>query len=510
MDHVLQQHINTIVKRHYNLLKQNEVYNAAILVMDVKTRKILAYTGNTPTDKSHQKDVDIIRAPRSTGSILKPFLYAAMLDAGELLPNTLVADIPTQIAGYTPENFDEKYNGAVPAKRALARSLNVPAVRLLGEYGLERFNDQLQQFKLKDINKPANHYGLTLILGGAESNLWDLCKSYAAMAGVVNHFTETSSEYFTGELAEPVMLTHEAVDFGKKTREKVLFDAGSIYLTFEAMKEVNRPEGNEAWEFFDSSREVAWKTGTSFGNRDAWAIGATKDHVVGVWVGNADGEGRPDLTGVGSAAPLLFDVFDVLPRTTWFATPYDALTEITICQNSGYLATEICPEKTIRSSLNGVRFAACPFHQLIHLDPKRQYRVNTSCEAPDAMVSTSWFVLPPLMEHYFKNTNARYKTLPPFRKNCYSDTRLTMDFVYPKENGNITLPKNFEGETNELILSIVHTQPGSTVFWYIDNAYLGQTQHIHEMAVLPETGLHTITAVDEFGNEIKRTLTIVN
>lgn len=509
IDYTLQQQVNTIVNRHYILLKQNEVHNMAVLVMEVKTRKILAYTGNTPTDSDHQKDVDVIRAPRSTGSILKPFLYAAMLDAGELLPDALVADVPTQIAGYMPQNFDESYSGAVPAARALARSLNVPAVRLLSAYGLERFHDQLQQFKMKDINKPADHYGLTLILGGAESNLWDLCKSYAAMAGTIQHFNETSGEYFRRELTEPLLRSVEIADFGKKTPEKPIFDAGSSYLTFEAMKEVNRPEGEEAWEFFNSSREVAWKTGTSFGNRDAWAIGVTKEYVVGVWAGNADGEGRPGLTGVGSAAPVLFDVFDVLPRTAWFPVPYDALTEVTVCRNSGYLATGLCPQKTIRAPLNGERFTACPYHKLIHLDAQQHYRVNASCEAPDAMVSASWFVLPPLMEYYFKHTDIHYKPLPPYRENCYGESRLTMDFIYPKENGIITLPKNFEGKTNELILSIAHTKPESTVFWYLNEAYLGQTRAIHEMAVLPETGKHSITAVDEFGNTIKRRVTIV-
>lgn len=510
IDHALQQRVNHIVKRHYEVLRQNEIHNAAVLVMDVKSRKVLAYVGNTPTDKNHQKDVNIIHAPRSTGSVLKPFLYAAMLDAGDLLPHTLVADVPTQIAGYSPQNFDKNYSGAVPAGRALARSLNVPAVRLLNTYGLERFADQLHQLGLTNIDKAPDHYGLSLILGGAESNLWELCKSYAAMAATVRNFNATSGEYFSREFAvSPVLLAGKTADIGQKTKEKVLFDAGSLYLTFEAMKEVNRPEGDEAWAFFDSAKKIAWKTGTSFGNRDAWAIGVTGDYVVGVWVGNADGEGRPDLTGISSAAPVLFDVFDVLPRSDWFAMPYDALTEVELCTHSGYLATGICPEKKTWIPHNGRRFKACPFHQLVHLDTAKQYRLNTSCTTPDTMITTSWFVLPPLMAYYFKTTNATYKTLPPYREDCDADTQAAMDFIYPKANGNVTLPKDFNGETNALVLSIAHTKPECTVFWYIDAEYLGQTNRIHQMEVLPEAGRHTITAVDEFGNEIRRTLTIV-
>ncbi|WP_339630724.1 penicillin-binding protein 1C, partial [Bizionia echini] len=176
VDNHLQERVNQLVKTHYNQLKQNGIHNAAVLVLDVKTRKVLTYVGNTPTDKLHQKDVDIIDKPRSTGSILKPFLYAAMLDAGDLLPNTLVADIPTQYGSYNPENYNKTYDGAVPASRALSRSLNVPSVRMLQEFGLDRFYQYLKKLELKDLSESANYYGLSLILGGAESNLWDLCK----------------------------------------------------------------------------------------------------------------------------------------------------------------------------------------------------------------------------------------------------------------------------------------------------------------------------------------------
>ena len=344
IDMRLQERVNLIVQSRYNQLSQNEIYNAAILVLDVKTRRVLAYVGNTPTDKAHQKDVDVIDKPRSTGSILKPFLFTAMLDSGDILPNTLVADIPTQFGSYNPENYNKTYDGAVSASRALSRSLNVPSVRMLQEFGLDRFHHYLKALHLKDLKYNANHYGLSLILGGAESNLWDLCKNYAALSSTLNHFSETSSEYFSNEFCEPTFLGSETLDFGKKSTEKTLFDAASIYLTYESLKEVNRPESDENWEFFDSSKQIAWKTGTSFGFRDAWAIGTTKDYVVGVWVGNADGEGRPGLVGVQAAAPILFDVFDVLPKSDWFSKPFDEMQEVEICKKSGYRASQNCDE----------------------------------------------------------------------------------------------------------------------------------------------------------------------
>ncbi len=505
----LQKRVNQIVKMHYNNLRQNQIHNIAVLVLEVKTRKVLAYIGNSPTDRAHQKDVDIIDKPRSTGSILKPFLYAGMLDAGEILPNTLVADVPTQIAGYHPQNFNMEYDGAVPASRALSRSLNVPAVRMLQQFGLDRFHHYLKALHLKDIKYNANHYGLSLILGGAESNLWDLCKSYASLSSTLNHYDTTQGKYYKNEFVEPTYLADYSVDFGERSTEKTVFDAGAIYMTYKALKEVNRPEGNENWEFFDSSKEIAWKTGTSFGFRDAWAIGTTKDYVVGVWAGNADGEGRPGLVGVSTAAPILFDVFDVLPRSKWFAKPYDELEKILVCSKSGYRASEICEqEDSVYVPRAGLKTRPCPYHFWIHLNETEQYQVNSSCYPIGKMKHRSWFVLPPLMEYYYQHKNPTYKTLPKFKQGCVSEEKPIMDFIYPKEAIKIFLPKGFNEKRNDLVFKVAHATPDIKIFWYIDTRFIGTTQTFHEMAIQPSVGKHTITAIDELGNEIKRNIEI--
>lgn len=508
IDLQLQQQVNHLVKKHYENQKQNGVHNMAVLVLDVETREVLSYVGNTPTDKHHEKDVDIVQAARSTGSTLKPLLYTAMMDKGELLPGQLVSDIPTVIAGYQPKNFDESYSGAVPASRALARSLNVPAVRLLQQYGLHRFRDELNAFKIKDLKYNAHHYGLSLILGGAESSLWDLCKTYAGLAGTLNHYQSSSSEYYTNEFTEPILFTEDVVDFGEKTLQKPLYGAGSIWLTFEAMKKVNRPQGDEAWEFYDSSREIAWKTGTSFGNRDAWAIGANKKYVVGIWIGNADGEGRPELTGLNAAAPVLFDVINLLPDSKWFEVPYDDLEEVKVCKKSGYLAGENCTVIVSNIPTAGTRTKSCPYHLLIHLDPDKRYRVNSSCESVASMIHQPWFVLPPLQEFYYKNKDATYKALPSYRSDCHRESQSSMDFIFPKANSSVYLPKGFEGKKNELILKIAHSNPETRVFWYIDQEYIGTTIQFHEIAILPTPKKHLITVIDEHGNELKRWIEI--
>ncbi len=505
----LQNRANQIAMQYYNQYRQSEIHNLAIIIVDVKTRNIISYIGNSPTDVMHQKDVDIITAPRSTGSILKPFLYASMLDAGEILPNTLVADIPTKIAGYTPKNFDLTYDGAVPAHRALSRSLNIPSVLMLQDFGVYRFYDQLRQFKLRNINKHPNHYGLSLILGGAESNLYDLTKTYAGLTSTVNYFTTHSAKYRTNEFTELNWEFGKKMDFGKDSYDKKNLGAGSIWLTYNAMKEVNRPEGDEAWRFYDSSLEIAWKTGTSFGNRDGWAIGTNSKYVVGVWVGNASGEGRPSLTGVGSAAPILFDVFNLLPRKKWFATPFDDLEEAEICQLSGHIAGENCPKVKQWIPLKSKMTTVCPYHKMVHLDKSEQFQVNSNCESVENMVTKSWFVLPPVMELYYKSKHIHYHPLPPFRSDCLGNSAYSMDFIYPKENGKVYLTKNFNGEIQPFVLKVAHSDLKAKLFWYLNDKFLGTTQTFHEMQVEANTGKYYITVTDEVGNEISRRIEIV-
>lgn len=505
----LQRRVNELAGYYYSQYRQNEVYNMAVLVVDVKTRNVIAYVGNTPTDRDHQKDVDIISAPRSTGSILKPLLYASMLDEGQLLPHALVADVPTQISGYTPQNFNQTYDGAVPASRALSRSLNIPAVLMLQDFGIGKFYDQLHKFGLRDISRPVSHYGLSLILGGAESNLWDLCRTYAGLSSTISFFNTHEAQYRTGEFAELNYDNGKNVDFGKESYQKTIVGAAAIYLTYNAMEEVNRPEGDEAWKFYDSSRKIAWKTGTSFGNRDAWAIGTSPDYVVGVWVGNATGEGRPELTGVGSAAPVMFDVFNLLPRNKWFAAPLNDLEEVEVCAQSGFLPHEFCPKKKEFVPLKGKTASLCPYHRQVHVDKTMRFRVNSSCEPIDDIVTKAWFVLPPVMEWYYKSQHIDYEPLPPFRPDCQAVQQATMDFIYPKARTKIYLTKDFNSEVQPVIIKVAHANREKQVFWYVDGSYIGSTKTFHEMPLKAKTGKYEVTVTDEDGNEIRRIIEIV-
>ncbi len=505
IDRPLQQQLNLISERHYHQLKNNEINNLAILVLDVESRKVLGYVGNSPSGLDHSSFVDIITKNRSTGSTLKPMLFASILNEGQLLPQTLVEDVPTVINGYNPQNFDRKYAGAVPASRALSRSLNVPAVRLLREYGLEKFYHKLQKMNLNSINKSSSFYGLSLILGGAESSLWELTSTYAAMASTLNYFNSNSSTYRNNEFVQPTYLMEETKTFGVSQFEAPVVGAGAIFDTFQSMYEVNRPEGDENWHFFDAAQPIAWKTGTSFGFKDAWAIGVTPKYAIGVWAGNADGEGRPGLTGINASAPILFDVLDALPQSGWFQEPFDDLVEVDVCTESGYRASVYCDNanKELVPSL-GVRSNPCPFHRQIFLDANEQYRVNGNCYPMEDMVAKNWFVLPPTIEFYYTYSNPNYKELPPYLDHCSQmDTQL-MEFIYPKKGEAILLPKDLGKPIKDIVLQLAHQQSNAMVFWYLDETFVGKTQGFHEFTLNVEPGDYTLTAVDQEGNRIQQ------
>ncbi|WP_421920188.1 penicillin-binding protein 1C [Marinifilum sp.] len=507
----LQNRVNEIVRRHRKNIEANQIYNMAVLLVNAKTRETLAYVGNTEKngDLNHGNQVDIIRSLRSTGSVLKPFLYASMLNEGEILPNTLVPDIPTQIAGYSPKNFDLRYNGAVPAQKALARSLNVPAVRMLRDYGVERFHFFLKKMGMKSLNRPASHYGLSLILGGAEGSLWDICGMYASMVGILNHYNTKDGAYFSNEF-QSLRYTQDCIEW-KNPDSQAFLKASSVYQTLEALLEVNRPDGESGWKSFSSSQKIAWKTGTSFGFRDAWAVGVSTDYVVGVWVGNADGEGRPGLTGVGAAAPVMFDVFDLLPKSEWFQKPVDEMELVPICRESGHRAGRWCTHiDTVWIGKSGLESSVCPYHKQIHLDATGKYRVNSNCEKVGNMIHKSWFVLPPAIEWYYKKRNPLYRPLPPYRDDCTGvDENQAMELIYPKSNDRIFVPIQLNGQRGKVVFEIVHHNPDANVYWHLDGEFIGITCGSHQQELNPGEGKHLITFVDDEGNSLTKHFEVV-
>lgn len=489
----VQEHVLRTLSIHHNRLKNNHIYNGSVVVGNIKTGKIIAYVGNTEVqEKEHGGDVDVITAPRSSGSILKPFLYTYMLDEGLITPNQLIPDVPTTMAGYSPENYNQQYAGAVPASEALSRSLNVPFVLMLKDYGVAKFHNRLKQIGMTTLNHSPSHYGLSLILGGAEVTLWDLMNMYGKMAKTVRQYPNYSKSL-------NVNFTYQDKEVEGST--KPLFNPGVAWSTIEAMKKLERPNRDMNWETFSSSQNIAWKTGTSYGFRDAWAVGFNSEYIVGVWVGNADGEGRPGIIGVEAAAPILFDVFDGLPKAKMFNRPSDEFELTKICAKSGHRANDNCIDLVKELiPITAKEAQICPYDIKIHLDKNKEFRVTSKCEQVSNMVNTSWFVLPPKMEWYYQKRNPQYKQLPPFKEGCDNvEEQLSMVVLYPKPESEIIIPKGIDGEKEKAIFEVTHKKEEAILYWHLDDTYLGSTSHIHQLAVKPSVGKHSLTVVDDEG-----------
>lgn len=452
IDLPLQRQVEDATTRWSDELALSGIADLAAVIMDIRSGETIAYVGNaSPLRARNGAEVDIASSPRSTGSILKPFLYCAALQDGTILPRTLLRDTPVNLNGFTPQNYDLQFHGAVPAAEALARSLNVPAVHLLRAYGAPRFLELLREAGLTTLQREADHYGLSLILGGGEGTLEDITRAYAGMGR-----------------------SYEGLPTDSPFRDRL-----ALWYTFEALKEVNRPDEID-WKLIRSVRKAAWKTGTSYGSRDAWAVGITPDYAVGVWCGNADGHGVAGMTGAATAGPILFDLLNLLPPSAdWFDEPLEGGVFLKVCPASGMLKSPSCPEAaSLRLPEKAAESAVCPYH------------------------TDGVFRLPPAMEWYYKSYHPEYQVHPPTR----NESR--MEFLYPESGSVLTLPRQLDGSPGGAVFQVVHRDAGATLYWHLDDDYLGETRIIHQMKLTPSPGKHTVTVVDGDGNSVSAGFTV--
>lgn len=507
LDRSLQRAATALVEEHARRLAARDVYNAASILIDNRSFDVLAYVGNA--DRSfadrHGYAVDIVRRPRSTGSILKPLLYAAMLEHGEILPHTFIPDVPTQYAGYMPENFDRMYRGVVPADVALAQSLNVPAVRMLKRHGVQRFYDLLEHAGMTTLVRPPDEYGLTLILGGAEGTLWEISNHYANLAHIAR-------QIYPGQpitYQQPRVLRSDEAD----TARQVDIGPASAWLTLRALLEVARPGEEANWRSFASSRQIAWKTGTSWGLRDAWSIGSTSRFTIGVWVGNASGEGKPGLTGSTAAAPLMFALFGRVQPSQWFVEPTLLMKEVEVCRNDGYLANGACETRRELVPRSSHFDRLSPYNRRIHLAENGRYRVDSSCESVGRMRHENWFVLPPGAEFYYRRQHAQYRTLPAYREDCdgaNGGAKVPMDFLYPNAGTRLYIPIDLGTQKGRTVFEAVHRDPEAILHWHLDDRYIGETRTYHQQALDISPGPHVITVVDPDGNRLSRRFEVLS
>jgi penicillin-binding protein 1C len=504
----LQVQTEQTLNRWYAEFSQMGINNLCAVVFDINANKVIAYCGNVNYLRNQGGNkVDIIQSPRSTGSILKPILYAAMLEDGNLLPRQLIADIPVTLNGYSPRNFSQEFDGAVPASQALARSLNIPFVLLLRKYGVQRFYTLLQQLSITSLTRSADNYGLSLILGGAEASLWEVATVYLHMAQTLINYTSGEKD----DDKQPPQLLLNSKEKMRGVPIKAVISPGAVWQTFEALTDVNRPEEID-WHQIPSMQKIAWKTGTSFGYRDAWAIGINARYLVAVWAGNADGEGSAQLVGAHTAGRVMFDLFNLLPDNggRWFKIPEEKMKKALICHNSGLLKGMYCPEAeidTVPVCPKGLNGEPCKYHRIAHLSADQIYQVYENCSAD--VVSVPWFVLPPSWEAYYRQKHNDYKTLPPFAPDCADAvSQPEMVFIYPPAGASISLAQQLDGSKGTVVFELAVRNPQSTVFWHMDGQYISSTSQFHRLAYSPQAGAHQLTAVDETGKTVSTSFTV--
>ena len=495
LDKNLQINLNNIIDENILLLQNNQIHNIAGIIINNETQEIEAYIGNTTNNYKHSNWVNIIDSKRSSGSILKPFLHAGMINDGLITPQQILPDVPIQIAGYSPKNFDKLFRGGVKANVALAKSLNIPAVKNLQSYSVPKFHHLLNNYGFTTINKPANHYGLSLILGGAEISLFEITQAYSFLAQQLQFDTIKKVVFLKNKSKIPI--------------KQNLSDA-SVYFTSQALLLPERPDEENGWKKFKNKGNISWKTGTSIGYRDAWAVGFTPKYTVGIWVGNADGEGRPGLTGVQAAAPIMFQVFSILNDKTKFVQPNYLLKEYKICTKSGMKINEYCKDFTIENWPSETeQTSKCNYHYKYYLDSLKEFVVNKTCYH-GKLYDSIFFKLPPLQEYYYKKQNVNYHTIPKTASYCKQKNLLIMDFIYPRETNKIFIPKDFSGEKTSCVFELTHIYDDAIVFWYLGDEFIGKTTDKHQISVLPKKGTHLLLAIDQDGNKISKTIEFIN
>ena len=468
------------------------ICHAAALVVENQSGLVRAYVGSPDFfNETYQGQVDGVQAPRSTGSILKPFLYALAMDDGLITTRTQLMDVPTQYGTFAPANADEHFGGLVRASDALVQSLNVPAVRLLNAFGIHSFYTFLENSGMHTLFRGANGYGLPLVLGGCEATLWDLATLYRGLAN--------------GGRFSPISLQKP---YGDSEAGNPLISPGAAWLTLEILSQVNRPGASHYWHMFSGERPVAWKTGTSYGRRDAWAIGVSPDWTVAIWCGNFDGSGNPALGGAETAGPLLFDIVRILPPVSnhrWFPKPATGLRVVSICSETGYPAGPNCPHQIQLAVPRDTRFKkTCPWHVATEVNDDGTQSVCSRCWQAGHHHMEFRLTYPPDVAQLMRERGIHLDTIPPHRSGCPALGKAdALTIVYPDNGTIITLPRDYGGILQPLNCRAATARPDNRLYWYLDGSYLGMTLSSHQITIQPTAGEHTLTIVDQSGNRTR-------
>lgn len=492
IDMRLQSAVERLVGDYSRIIRSKRIHNAAVVVIDNETREVLAYAGSADFyDASDGGQVNGAMAIRQPGSTLKPLVYALGIDNGFYTPASIIEDVSLNYAGYSPENYDRKFNGRVSMEYALEHSLNIPSVKALRQIGVETMIDALSRAEFRQVRKDRLKLGLSLVLGGCGASLEELSGLYAAFAN------------------EGVYISPKFRLDAKDATKKQLVSREAAYLITDILSKVNRPDFPINWQATERMPKISWKTGTSYGRRDAWSIGYNKKYTVGVWVGNFSGIGVPDLNGAGTATPLLFRIFNIIDYDSdreWFSVP-EGLDIRMVCSETGSIPSQYC-KNLISDEFIPLISPTFPCNHVIEVmvSPDESQSYCVECRPERGYKKLTYNNLSKDMQEYFSERNISFEKIPPHNPDC--------ERIFLKGNPVITSPvNNFEyylsKEAPEPIMLSCKTEADvSRVFWYIDDQLFKSASPSEKVFFMPKEGKVKISCSDDKGRNKNISITV--
>ncbi|MGN7890214.1 penicillin-binding protein 1C [Dyadobacter sp. 22481] len=479
-----QSQIEEQVRNYINRRQLMNIHNAAVLVVNNETMEVEAYVGsadfNNPFDGGQ---VDGVRAVRSPGSTLKPLLYATAFDAGIITPKSVLNDVPGNFNGYEPENFDKHFNGAVTTEFALANSLNIPAVKVLKDIGTPALIAKLRKAGFKTVDKQAKDLGLSMILGGCGVTLEELTRLFAAFAN-------------EGKLRNLRLSDGDVLD--KKGTPVLSEDA--TFLTTSILTQITRPDLPTNFDNTYHLPRIAWKTGTSYGKRDAWSIGYNRRYTVGVWVGNFSGEGVAELSGANTATPLLFSIFNALDYNSpkgWYKSPAN-ISLRNVCPVSGDIPSDFCDHQVPDQYIVGVSaYRKCQHMRWVFTDVAGKMSYCTYCLPEKGFEKKAYPNLAPELIAFYELQKLPYQKIPPHNPKCervfHEGAPL---IVSPNDGSEYYIRKD---EPQQIQLACQAANDVQEVYWYVNDKLYQKSPPQESVFLSPPLGRVKISCSDDKG-----------
>lgn len=483
LDLSIQRVVEAIAESNYQKIKLFGINSLSIVVLDTKEGKIRGYLGSPNFYDKNDGEVDGVQAPRSTGSILKPFLYALYIEKGYGTEVSLLPDFPMHFGDFNPENANQEYGGAVPLKDCLTTSLNIPAVWVLHKYGYDNFYNFLKKAELSTLSNDPSRYGLTLVIGGAEGKLIEITNLFRVLSngGVWSPYTYN--------------------EIKKNKVFKKILSKGSSYIIYNILQDLERPE-KIYYPLYPEKNSFAWKTGTSFKQRDAWACGTNAQYTIGVWAGNFSGTGNQNIMGASISGPILFQLFSALSMEKNHKIKKEGVREVFVCAKSGLAPKEECEDLVSVLVPEQIKnLPICLYHKSYYVDEEKFQIVCSACWNNNLNpVKKSFFILTPKMKYYSELAGIKCENLLPHNPLCKIQQSGEIKILYPEHGSTIKIPKEFDENYQKVVLRASSSSDNKTIHWLLDNNYIGKTESLHNLSIELKEGKHFLQIIDEEGN----------